>query len=103
MSAMSSSPPPTPVSSIARLAVAAIAAGALAAALVLPAVGSSEAVVVAAVDELDLRPEELAEPPLPEKTTVYDAKGHQIAQFYAQDRRVVPLARIADVMKTAIV
>ncbi|MFB4274237.1 transglycosylase domain-containing protein [Nonomuraea sp. MTCD27] len=92
------------MSSIARRAAATTAAGVLAAALALPVVGGSGAGVVAAIDELDLRPEELTEPPpLPEKATAYDTKGHQIAQFYAQDRKVVPPARIADVMKTAIV
>ncbi|MFF4771514.1 transglycosylase domain-containing protein [Microtetraspora fusca] len=91
------------MSSIARLAAAATAAGVVSAALVLPAMGSSGAVVVAATEALNFRPEELEEPPLAEKTTVYDAEGNKIAQFYAQDRKVVPLERIADVMKTAIV
>ncbi|MBT2225374.1 transglycosylase domain-containing protein [Nonomuraea sp. NEAU-A123] len=100
---MSSSPPRTRLSSLARLSVAATAAGVVAAALVLPAVGGSGAVVVASAEALNLRPQELAEPPLAQKTTVYDAEGHQIAQFYAQDRKVVPLERIAAVMKTAIV
>ncbi|WP_214408601.1 transglycosylase domain-containing protein [Sphaerisporangium fuscum] len=89
--------------SIARLTVAATAAGLVTAALALPAVGGSGAAMVAATEALNLRPEELVEPPLAEKTTVYDAEGDKIAQFYAQDRKVVPLERIADVMKTAIV
>ncbi|SDK19536.1 transglycosylase domain-containing protein [Nonomuraea jiangxiensis] len=91
------------MSGILRLAGAATTAGVVAAALVLPAVGGSGAAVVAGTDALNLRPAALEEPPLPEKTTVYDAEGHQIAQFYAQDRKVVPLARIAEVMRTAIV
>ncbi|WP_336216250.1 transglycosylase domain-containing protein [Nonomuraea sp. LPB2021202275-12-8] len=91
------------MSSIVRLAGAAAAAGVLTAAFVLPAVGGSGVVVVAATEAVNLQPEELAEPPLAEKTTVYDAEGTRIAQFYAQDRKVVPLERIADVMKTAIV
>ncbi|MEO3870640.1 transglycosylase domain-containing protein [Nonomuraea sp. B12E4] len=91
------------MSGVLRLVVAATAAGVVLAALALPAVGGSGAAVLAGTDMLNLRPAALVEPPLPEKTTVYDAEGHQIAQFYAQDRKVVPLARIADVMKTAIV
>ncbi|MFF5213474.1 transglycosylase domain-containing protein [Streptosporangium sp. NPDC000396] len=91
------------MSSIARLAVAATTAGVVTAALALPALGGSGAAVVAMTEALNLQPEELAEPPLAEKTTVYDAEGNRIAQFYAQDRKVVPLEHIADVMKTAIV
>jgi membrane peptidoglycan carboxypeptidase len=91
------------MSSIGRLGVAATAAGVIGAALVLPAVGGTGASVVTATEMLDLRPEELAEPPLPQKTTVYDAEGDRIAQFYAEDRVVVPLGRIAEEMKTAIV
>ncbi|GAA0917918.1 biosynthetic peptidoglycan transglycosylase [Nonomuraea longicatena] len=91
------------MSSIGRLGVAATAAGVISAALVLPAVGGTGASVVTATEMLDLRPEELAEPPLPQKTTVYDAEGTRIAQFYAEDRVVVPLDRIAEEMRAAIV
>ncbi|NRQ33371.1 penicillin-binding protein [Nonomuraea sp. NN258] len=100
---MPSSHPGTRLSSVTRLAAAAAAAGVVAAALALPAVGGSGAAVVAATEALNLRPAALTEPPLPEKTTVYDAAGNAIAQFYAQDRKVVPLARISEPMRTAIV
>ncbi|MDF5754301.1 transglycosylase domain-containing protein [Spongiactinospora sp. TRM90649] len=100
---MSSSSPRTRLSSIARLATAATAAGLVTAALVLPGVGGSGTAVVAVADALNLRPEALAEPPLPEKTTVYDRDGKRIAQFYAQDRRAVPLESVSEVMRTAIV
>ncbi|MFC4586017.1 transglycosylase domain-containing protein [Sphaerisporangium corydalis] len=90
-------------SKIARLAMAAVAAGVLAAGLALPAVGGAGAAIVGASDGLDLRPAELPEPPLAEKTTVLDATGHPIAQFWDVYREVVPLGRVADVMKTAIV
>jgi len=103
MAGMPSSPPRARMSSIARLSAAATAAGVVAAALALPAVGGSGAVVVASSRALNLRPLEPAEPPLAQKTTVYDAEGTKIAQFYAQDRKVVPLERIAAVMRTAIV
>ncbi len=103
MAAMSRSHSRTRMSGVTRLAAAATAAGLVAAALALPAVGGSGAVLVAGTEALNLRPEELVEPPLAEKTTVYDAEGRRIAQFYAQDRKVVPLVRIAEVMRTAIV
>ncbi|GGK49191.1 carboxypeptidase [Planomonospora parontospora subsp. parontospora] len=86
-----------------RLAQAAVAAGVLAAALALPAVGGAGALVVTASDELNLRPVDLPEPPLAEKTTVLDARGNQIAQFYEEYREVVPLAEVAPVMRTAII
>ncbi|GAA0424290.1 carboxypeptidase [Acrocarpospora corrugata] len=86
-----------------RLAGAAMVAGLLAAGLALPAVGGAGAVIVAASDELNLNPAELVEPPLAETTTVLDARGKKIAQFYDQYREVVPLDRVAEVMKTAII
>ncbi|MER5419625.1 transglycosylase domain-containing protein [Streptosporangium roseum] len=88
---------------IVRLAGAAVAAGLLASGLALPAVGGAGAVVVTASDELNIRPVDLKEPPLAEKTTVLDARGNQIAQFWDVYREVVPLSQVADVMKTAII
>ncbi|MGV9774068.1 transglycosylase domain-containing protein [Streptosporangium sp. NPDC003464] len=54
-------------------------------------------------EELHLLPEELKEPPLPEKTTLLDADGKQFAQFYYENRESVTLDQVADIMKTAIV
>ncbi|WP_240197120.1 transglycosylase domain-containing protein, partial [Nonomuraea lactucae] len=82
---------------------AAAAAGVLVAAIALPAVGGTGAVFVSAAGELNLKPMELAEPPLAQASTVYDARGNRIAQFYDQYRKVVPLSQVAEVMKTAIV
>ncbi|WP_344982140.1 transglycosylase domain-containing protein, partial [Streptosporangium fragile] len=89
--------------SIMRLAGAGVVAGLLAAALALPAVGGAGAMVITASDELNLNPADLTEPPLAEKTTVLDARGRQIAQFYEEYREVVPLGKVAEVMKTAII
>ncbi|MEU4541186.1 transglycosylase domain-containing protein [Streptosporangium sp. NPDC023825] len=88
---------------IVRLAGAAAAVGVLTAGLALPAVGGAGAVIVGASDGLDLNPAELAEPPLAEKTTVLDARGRPIAQFWDVYREVVPLGRVSGVMKAAIV
>ncbi|MFG1879044.1 transglycosylase domain-containing protein [Sphaerisporangium sp. NPDC049003] len=90
-------------SKIARLAGVAVAAGMLAAGLALPAVGGAGVAIIGASDGLDLKPAELPEPPLAEKTTVLDANGHPIAQFWDVYREVVPLRQVADVMKTAII
>ncbi|MGV9777212.1 hypothetical protein [Streptosporangium sp. NPDC003464] len=54
------------VRKVARLAGAAVAAGLLASALALPAVGGAGAVVLTASEELNIRPVDLKEPPLAE-------------------------------------
>ncbi|MEO3886539.1 transglycosylase domain-containing protein [Nonomuraea sp. B5E05] len=91
------------MSGIARLTGAAVAAGVVTAAIALPAVGGTGAMFVSASEELGIKPEELKEPPLAEKTTVLDAKGNQIAQFYEEYRENVKLADVAEIMKTAII
>ncbi|MEU0564620.1 transglycosylase domain-containing protein [Nonomuraea sp. NPDC005983] len=88
---------------MARLAAAAVAAGVLAAAVALPAVGGAGAAIVSATDVLDLKPEDLPEPPLAAETVIQDADGKKIAQFYEQYRKVVPLNKVAPVMKDAII
>nr|WP_245658989.1 transglycosylase domain-containing protein [Microtetraspora malaysiensis] len=75
----------------------------LAAALALPAVGGTGAAILTASDGLNLKAADLKEPPLAEKTTVLDARGNQIAQFYEEYREVVPLDKVADLMQKAIV
>ncbi|MEV4114664.1 transglycosylase domain-containing protein [Nonomuraea sp. NPDC049695] len=95
--------PSSPLSSLARLTGAAVAAGALLAALALPAVGGTGTLVVSATETLDLKPVRLEEPPLAQTSVMYDAKGNRIAQFYAENRKVVRLDQIAEVMRTAIV
>ncbi|WP_336207409.1 transglycosylase domain-containing protein [Nonomuraea sp. LPB2021202275-12-8] len=90
-------------SNILRLAGAAAAAGVLTAAIALPAIGGAGAMFVGASEELNLKPEDLKEPPLAEKTEILDANGKQIAQFWDQYREVIPLSQVAEVMKTAII
>ncbi|MEV1167253.1 transglycosylase domain-containing protein [Nonomuraea sp. NPDC049784] len=91
------------MSSIARLTGAAVAAGVVAAAIALPAVGGTGAMFVSASEDLGIKPQELQEPPLAERTTVLDSKGDTIATFYEEYRQNVGLDKIADVMKTAII
>jgi Membrane carboxypeptidase (penicillin-binding protein) len=88
---------------VARLIGAGAVAGLLVAAIAFPAVGGAGLGIRTAADELNLKPEELKEPPLAEKTTVLDANGKPIAQFYEQYREVVKLSEVADVMKDAII
>ncbi|MFG2071372.1 transglycosylase domain-containing protein [Nonomuraea maritima] len=91
------------MSSLARLAAAATAAGVVAAAIALPAVGGTGAAFVSASEELGIKPEALKEPPLAERTTVLDAQGNPIAWFYEEYRENVKLADVADIMKKAII
>src|SRR4051794_40990742 len=86
-----------------RLLGAAVVAGVLMAAIALPAVGGAGMTVKSATTTLNIAPEDLVEPPLPEKTTLLDAEGQPIAQFYYQNRESVPLDKIAPIMQKAIV
>ncbi|MFG1873346.1 transglycosylase domain-containing protein [Sphaerisporangium sp. NPDC049003] len=86
-----------------RLIAASVAAGVLAAAIALPAVGGAGVGVKSATDVLNLKPEDLKEPPLPEKTEILDSSGKLIAQFYYQNRESVALDKVAPVMQEAII
>ncbi|WP_352244362.1 transglycosylase domain-containing protein [Microtetraspora sp. NBRC 13810] len=91
------------VGSVLRLIVASAAAGVLAAAVALPAVGGAGMTVKSATEELALTPEELDEPPLPETTKLLDVDGKQFAQFFFENRESVKLDEVAPVMREAIV
>ncbi|MBB5775603.1 transglycosylase domain-containing protein [Nonomuraea jabiensis] len=91
------------MSSIARLTGAAAAAGVVAAAIALPAVGGTGAMFVSASEDLGIKARDLKEPPLAERTTVLDATGKPIATFYEEYRENVKLEDIAEIMKTAII
>ncbi|MET8141985.1 transglycosylase domain-containing protein [Sphaerisporangium sp. NPDC005288] len=91
------------VANLVRLIAAAVAAGVLAAAVALPTVGGAGIGVKSASDVLNLKPEDLKEPDLPEKTEIKDSKGKLIAQFYYQNRESVPLDKVAPVMRQAII
>lgn len=86
-----------------RLAAMGAAAGVLVAGIALPAVGGAGVGLVSAVRDVGLEPRDLPEPPLAQISVVQDVKGREIARFYEQYREVVPLDKMADVMKTAII
>ncbi|TLP66865.1 penicillin-binding protein [Microbispora tritici] len=86
-----------------RLVGAAGVAGVLAAAIALPAVGGAGVSVKSGIETLSLKPADLDEPPLPEKTVLLDADGKPFAQFYFENRESVPMDRIAPIMRKAIV
>ncbi|MET9338670.1 transglycosylase domain-containing protein [Nonomuraea sp. NPDC003804] len=88
---------------VVRLLAAGTAAGVLTAAIALPAVGGVGLTAKSTTETLALRPENLDEPPLPERTEIYDSTGKQIAQFYYQNRESVKINQIAPVMLDAII
>ncbi|MEV0613096.1 transglycosylase domain-containing protein [Nonomuraea sp. NPDC050404] len=86
-----------------RLIGAGTAAGLLVAAIAIPAVGGAGIGLVAAAEEINLKPLDLTEPPPAEVTIVQDAKGGEIARFYEEYREVVGSEEISETMKTAVV
>ncbi|QYC37946.1 Penicillin-binding protein 1F [Nonomuraea coxensis DSM 45129] len=94
---------PNPVLTLVRLIIAATAAGVLAAAVALPAVGGAGMSTKSALEGLNLKPEELDEPPLPERTKILDANGKQIALFYYENRQSVTLDQVAPIMREALI
>lgn len=92
-----------PILALLRLIIAGTAAGVLAAAVALPAVGGAGVSAKSAVEALDLKPEELDEPPLPERTILQDANGKEIGRFYYENRQSVRLDQVAPIMRTALI
>ncbi|MEU7862803.1 transglycosylase domain-containing protein [Nonomuraea sp. NPDC049141] len=93
----------SPFLNITRLIAAGAAAGVLTAAIALPAVGGAGMSAKSAMTGINLKPEDLDEPPLPERTVLQDADGKQIAQFYYENRQSVSLDQVAPIMRTALI
>jgi membrane peptidoglycan carboxypeptidase len=93
----------SPFLNITRLIAAGAAAGVLTAAIALPAVGGAGMSAKSAMTGINLKPEDLNEPPLPERTKLVDADGKQIAQFYYENRQSVGLDKVAPIMRTALI
>jgi membrane peptidoglycan carboxypeptidase len=80
-----------------------VVAGLLLAGLALPAAWATGAATRGGVDYFNSLPDELAEPPLSEQSTVLDASGRPIAHFYDERRILVPLSNISQKMQDAII
>ncbi|MGN6246438.1 MAG: transglycosylase domain-containing protein [Motilibacteraceae bacterium] len=78
-------------------------AGALVAALALPVLGSTGLAARAGAEGFQSLPADLATPPLPQSSTIVDAKGGVLARFYYENRIDVPLSKVAPIMRQAIV
>ena len=88
---------------LAKLALACVLAGMLAAALMFPIVGGVGLVVNRASNVVARTRRRSCEGEVPTVSTMVDAAGNPIAWLYAQRRWEVPGDRIADTMKLAIV
>ncbi|MGL5858197.1 MAG: penicillin-binding protein [Angustibacter sp.] len=89
------------VMSLAALVGTSVIAGLLAAGLVMPAVGAVGASARTGVDFFEALPAELEQTPLAQRSRILAADGSTIAVFYRQNRTVVPLKRIAPIMRKA--
>jgi membrane peptidoglycan carboxypeptidase len=77
--------------------------GLLLAGLALPGAFAAGTATRGGVDFFTSLPDELAEPPLAEQSTVFDSKGQPIAHFYDERRILVPLTKISPNMQKAII
>ncbi|GIH59438.1 transglycosylase domain-containing protein [Microbispora siamensis] len=91
------------LSTVLALGMCGAAGGTLVAGLVMPYVGGAGLAAKSAASTFTDLPTPLREEPLPEVTRLLDRNGHQIAQFYYQNRQSVPLSAVAPVMRQAIV
>ncbi|WP_130415444.1 transglycosylase domain-containing protein [Xylanimonas ulmi] len=81
----------------------ATAGGVLAAGLTLPFAAAANTATDQTITLFDEVPDELKPGPLSQASTVYSANGATLATFYAQNRIVVPLADVSEVMRNAVV
>ncbi len=97
---------PGPWGVLGRLAaVIAISAvmGVLAAGMVLPFAGVAGVATRAAAEGAHQLPEEMHFEPLPQRSVFLDRHGTVLATFFEQNRVTIPLARVAPVMRQAII
>jgi membrane peptidoglycan carboxypeptidase len=88
---------------LAALVGTATAMGVLVAGLVMPVAGLVGLTSRSVADNMDKVPVELSTEPLRERSQVLDRNGQVVATFYEQNRKVVPLRRIAPVMRRAMI
>ncbi|HEX2363295.1 MAG TPA: transglycosylase domain-containing protein [Jiangellaceae bacterium] len=77
-------------------------AGVLIAGIALPVAASLGLAARESADAFNEMPADLDIQPLAERSRILDSSGHTLAFFYEQNRRSIPLAKIAPVMRDAI-
>ena len=93
----------TIVSHLGVIVVVAAVLGVLVAGLVVPVVGAVGYAAKSTDKSMKNLPEQLTASPLAQRTRVLDRNGKQIATFYDENRVNVPLAKVAPIMRRAIV
>lgn len=86
-----------------RFLIASGVAGVVAAGIALPLVGGTAFAAKQAVDSFQALPDNLATPPLPERTYMQTSEGTRFATLYDENRIEVPLSDISPYMQQAIV
>ncbi|MFL6056546.1 MAG: transglycosylase domain-containing protein [Actinoallomurus sp.] len=83
--------------------IAGVLAGVLSACLALPAVLPAGLGVKAAKHTFETLPDSLVAPVLPQRSVILAADGSKLATFYYENRVEVPLAKVAPIMRQAII
>jgi membrane peptidoglycan carboxypeptidase len=78
-------------------------AGVVVAGMALPVVGPVSLVARDSIETFEDLPREFREPALPVRTRVYAADGTKIATIFDQNRKEVPLKKVAPVMQEAVI
>jgi membrane peptidoglycan carboxypeptidase len=86
---------------LASLVGTSVVAGLISAGLVMPAIGAAGATARGGVGFFEALPAELEQSPLAQQSRILYADGSTLATFYSENRIVVPLDKIAPVMRKA--
>ncbi|GMA86531.1 hypothetical protein GCM10025868_17810 [Angustibacter aerolatus] len=89
------------VTLLASLVATAVVAGLIGAGLVMPAVGAVGATARGGVGFFDALPAELEQSPLSQQSRILYADGSTLATFYSENRIIVPLNKVAPIMRKA--
>ena len=86
---------------LAGMVATAVVAGLIGAGLVMPAVGAAGATARGGVGFFEALPAELEQSPLAQQSRILYSDGSTLATFYSENRIVVPLAKVAPLMRKA--
>jgi membrane peptidoglycan carboxypeptidase len=92
-----------PVARLVALAAVAVLAGVVVAGMILPFVGPAGLVARDSIASFEELPRDFREPALPVRTQVYAADGTRMATVFTENRKEVPLNKIAPIMQKAVV
>jgi membrane peptidoglycan carboxypeptidase len=96
-------PKPSKAGAVIKGLITAAFMGTLAASLTVPLIGAGAITLREASDYWDHLPSELPTQPLPQRSVILAADGSKIAEFYSENRVLVPLSEVPDVVKDALI